>query len=129
MKSALRIILSIMLLLVSGFPFVGKAAVQVTKNATLHKMPPTDSEPTDPEEKGMRKPSCPYYCVVSELGVSIAGIDKCDILSYEVWSVDEECLVSFSDESEFAMYVLNNSTMCGIVIRFESYTLQGILND
>lgn len=101
----------------------------VTKSVTLRKVPPSSTDPIDPSPEGKRTSSIPYVCLVSENGVDIPDFDQNDVLSYEVWSEEAECHVSFSDDVAFAMYVINVNSDCVIVLRFESFSLMGNVND
>jgi len=64
--------------------------------------------PENPEEGNQERriPSRPVQCTIDpEGGVQFVGMDKPDILSFEVYDLSGECVAVFGDEAAFLEYL------------------------
>lgn len=70
-----------------------------------------------------------FTMVISEgNGINIAGIDKTDILAYEIYNDSDECLEKFCDEYEFTDFILSQTEPVLIKIIFADFILFGWSN-
>jgi len=94
----------------------------------------TASKPSDESEdedttRGCRAPSKPISCHISEsTGVVIPGVDKSDIISFEVYNENGICLASLTEESEFISFLFSLSEPVEIRIITDQYIYHGYIS-
>lgn len=79
----------------------------------------------DPES--MRKPGKPITGIIdSENGIQIPGLDKSQVVSYELYS-EGICLGSWCDETDFISQLSEQDGLVEIRINLQDYCLRGYM--
>ena len=73
-----------------------------------------------------RMPSHPIQCTISEDRIFIQGYDTGEILSYEVYDFDGNCLLMSDDPQEFISLVMNSASIEVRLITAD-YSLRGMI--
>lgn len=73
-----------------------------------------------------RMPSRPIQCTISEDGIFIQGYDASEILSYEVYNFDGNCLLMTDNSQEFISLVMAGASIEVRLITAD-YILRGVL--
>lgn len=85
-----------------------------------------DGDDVNPPDKGRRSWQMGQICTInSQNGVRIPGVDKNDILTYEIWNSCEECVAVFCSEGDFLSFLPSVSGNVRIVFRLPSTYLYG----
>ena len=88
-----------------------------------------DEDDEDPYNKGRWSWQMCQMCTIdSHNGVKIPGVDKNDIITYEVWESAEVCVGTFYSESEFLTLLPSMSGNMRIVFRLSTGCLYGNVN-
>lgn len=62
-----------------------------------------------PDRWGERMPPRPIQCFISQSDGITIGIDKDDIIAFELWDVNaQHCIASFTDETSFLNLLFNS---------------------
>jgi len=104
----------------------GSLGPDVGFNMTVSK--PSDENEDEDTTRGCRAPSKPISCYISEsTGLVIPGVDKSDIISFEVYNENGICLASLIEESEFISFLFSLSEPVEIRIITERYIYHGYI--
>lgn len=88
-----------------------------------------DEDDEDPYNKGRRSWQMCQMCTIdSHNGVKIPGVDKNDIITYEVWESADVCVGIFYSESEFLTLLPSMSGNMRIVFRLSTGCIYGDVN-
>ena len=88
-----------------------------------------DEDDDDPFDKRRRSWQMCQMCTIdSHNGVKIPGVDKNDIITYEVWESAEVCVGIFYSEREFLTLLPSMSGNVRIVFRLSTGCLYGNVN-
>ena len=88
-----------------------------------------DEDDEDPYNKGRRSWQMCQMCTMdSHNGVKIPGVDKNDIITYEVWESADVCVGIFYSESEFLTLLPSMSGNMRIVFRLSTGCIYGDVN-
>ena len=88
-----------------------------------------DEDDEDPYNKGRRSwQMCQMCSIDSHNGVKIPGVDKNDIITYEVWESADVCVGIFYSESEFLTLLPSMSGNMRIVFRLSTGCIYGDVN-
>lgn len=89
-----------------------------------------DSEPEYVYDGPVRHriPPRPIMCTITPDGVSIPSISADDILAYDVYSPEEDSIVTFSEEQDFITFIYGNVGTYEIRIHISGYVFHGYVN-
>jgi hypothetical protein len=74
-----------------------------------------------------RSPSIPIVCTISSIGVFIPSITSDEILLYEVYNSDGDCIGSFTSDLDFISFIYKIKGYFEIRIHIEGYVFHGYI--
>jgi len=82
----------------------------------------------DPDVTGHRAPARPIFGTISQdTGINIPNIELEEIVSYEIYDENQNCIASFPDETDFITYLFSCSGEIEIRLNLTDYSLVGFL--
>ena len=82
--------------------------------------------PIDEVPRGNRMPARPIQCTISEDSIFIQGYDASEIISYEVYDFDGNCLLITDDTQEFISLMMIGASI-EVRLIMADYILRGVL--
>lgn len=86
-----------------SFPF----GISLNVSLTPVYNPSIEEETTPPQ--GNRKKPLPLHCTISEYGISYQAIEAPEVLFYEIYDLNGDCVAFFGDEISFVEYLFTLS--------------------
>lgn len=92
-------------------------------------LPPVEGEPDpDPDPVGSRIPQRRLMGEISPMGVNIQGVDKSEIISFELYAEDEMCVGIFLQEQEFLTFLYSLSGTFELRFITDGYVYIGLID-
>lgn len=66
-------------------------------------------------------------CVISEIGITIEGVDTNEITLYEVYDEDGTCQASYSSEKDFITFILKTDRDAELRLYTDNFVYSGWL--
>lgn len=129
MKNCKLILAVVMALVLTGSLIAYSAEINSVKTVNLHKQIKHDTllKP-ELDEEGSRMPSRPVTALISMInGCQIPGVNTNDILSYEVYDENLDCIGVFQDNLQFASFVLSYNNTMEIRVELEDFVFFGVI--
>lgn len=119
------LIISIVMLSSSTFAYAD--------NSTTYSVSVTQSPEPEPEyvhdgPVRHRTPARPIICTITPDGVNIPSVNTEDIIAYDVFSPEGDCIASFTSEQDFISFIYGNNGTFEIRIHIDGYVFHGYAN-
>ncbi len=127
-KQISRLLLFATMLLASCACMYAVSEVSVNVQFKIHLQTGYEGNEKDYDQETLRKPTAPLTGTIdSENGIQIPGLDKSQVVSYELYS-EGICLGSWCDETDFISQLSEQDGLLEIRINIPEYYFSGCVN-